>query len=226
MLHGYIPPHRFLHYLSWPQVARLPDRANTVIVLPVGSIEQHGPHLPCAVDTLIAAGVVGKALERLPASVPAFGMAPICYGKSDEHIHFPGTVTIDGDTLLRTVIDVGESVYRSGFRKLLIVNGHGGQPQVMDMAAREMRVRHGDFVIIRTSRGASRMWRASFFREGKRPPCMRATRKPRLSWRWRPTRCTCRTRRGVSSPNFRRRRCPPTAVPPAPGPRATSDPPA
>ncbi|MBP8294694.1 MAG: creatininase family protein [Burkholderiales bacterium] len=148
MLHGYIPPHRFLHYLSWPQVARLPDRANTVIVLPVGSIEQHGPHLPCAVDTLIAAGVVGKALERLPAAVPAFGMAPICYGKSDEHIHFPGTVTIDGDTLLRTVIDVGESVYRSGFRKLLIVNGHGGQPQVMDMAARELRVRHGDFVII------------------------------------------------------------------------------
>ncbi|MEO8137120.1 MAG: creatininase family protein, partial [Betaproteobacteria bacterium] len=95
-----------------------------------------------------AAGVVGKALERLPASVPAFGIAPICYGKSDEHIHFPGTVTIDGDTLLRTVIDVGESIYRAGFRKLLIVNGHGGQPQVMEMAARELRVRHGDYVII------------------------------------------------------------------------------
>ena len=148
MLHGYTPPHRFLHYLTWPEIARLPDRANTVIVLPVGSIEQHGPHLPCAVDTLIAAGVVGKALERLPASVPAFGMSPICYGKSDEHIHFPGTVTIDGDTLLRTVTEVGESVYRAGFRKLLIVNGHGGQPQVMDMAARELRVRHGDFVIV------------------------------------------------------------------------------
>jgi creatinine amidohydrolase len=148
MLHGFTPPQRFLHYLTWPEIARLPDRENTVIVLPVGSIEQHGPHLPCAVDTLIAAGVVGKALERLPADIPAFGMSPICYGKSDEHIHFPGTVTIDGDTLLRTVIDVGESVYRAGFRKLLIVNGHGGQPQVMEMAARELRVRHGDFVII------------------------------------------------------------------------------
>ena len=148
MLHGFTPPHRFLHYLTWPEIARLPDRENTVIVLPVGSIEQHGPHLPCAVDTLIAAGVVGRALERLPASVPAFGMSPICYGKSDEHIHFPGTVTIDGDVLLRTVTAVGESVYRAGFRKLLIVNGHGGQPQVMEMAARELRVRHGDFVII------------------------------------------------------------------------------
>lgn len=148
MLHGFTPPHRYLHYLTWHQIAKLPDKPNTVIVLPVGSIEQHGPHLPCAVDTLIAAGVVGHALGRLPEEVPAFGMSPICYGKSDEHIHFPGTVTIDGDVLMRTVIDIGESVYRAGFRKLLIVNGHGGQPQVMEMAARELRVRHGDYVIV------------------------------------------------------------------------------
>ncbi|MEO8137966.1 MAG: creatininase family protein, partial [Betaproteobacteria bacterium] len=57
MLHGFTPAHRFLHYLTWHEIARLQDRENTVIVLPVGSIEQHGPHLPCAVDTLIAAGV-------------------------------------------------------------------------------------------------------------------------------------------------------------------------
>jgi creatinine amidohydrolase len=148
MLHGFTPPHRYLHYLTWHEIAKLPDKANIPIVLPVGSIEQHGPHLPCAVDTLIAAGVVGHALARLPESVPAFGMQPITYGKSDEHIHFPGTVTIDGDVLMRTVIDVGESIYRAGFRKFLIVNGHGGQPQVMEMAARELRVRHGDYIVI------------------------------------------------------------------------------
>ncbi len=50
--------------------------------------------------------------------------------------------------LLREVIDVGESVYRAGFRKFLIVNGHGGQPQIMEMAARELRVRHGDYVVV------------------------------------------------------------------------------
>lgn len=148
MLHGYCPPERFLSYLTWTQVAQLPDKANTVIVLPAGSTEQHGPHLPCAVDTIIAAGVTGHALARLPASVPAYALAPITYGKSDEHLHFPGTVTLEGTTLLETVTQIGESVYRMGFRKLLIINGHGGQPQVMEMAARELRLRHGDYVVL------------------------------------------------------------------------------
>ena len=148
MLHGYNPPQRFLPYLSWTEIADLPDKANTVIVLPTGATEQHGPHLPCAVDTVIAAGVVGHALARLPDSVPAYAMAPITYGKSEEHLHFPGTVTLTGETLLATMNEIGESVYRAGFRKLLIVNGHGGQPQVMEMSARELRLRHGDFIVV------------------------------------------------------------------------------
>jgi creatinine amidohydrolase len=148
MMHGYIPPHRFLPYLSWTEINALPDRENTVIVLPVGAIEQHGPHLPCAVDSVISAGVMGKALEKLPAEVRAFGLAPITYGKSDEHLHFPGTMTLTGPTLLAMVQEIGESVYRAGFRKLVFANGHGGQPQVLEMAARELRLRHGDFVIV------------------------------------------------------------------------------
>jgi len=148
MLHGYNPPQRYLPYLSWRQIADLPDPANTVIVLPTGATEQHGPHLPCAVDSVIAAGVVGHALARLSDSVPAYAMAPITYGKSEEHLHFPGTMTLSGETLLATMNEIGESVYRAGFRKLLIVNGHGGQPQVMEMAARELRLRHGDFIVV------------------------------------------------------------------------------
>jgi creatinine amidohydrolase len=100
------------------------------------------------VDTVICAGVVGHALARLPQAVPAYALPPITYGKSEEHLHFPGTVTLSGETLLATMIEIGESVYRSGFRKLLIVNGHGGQPQVMEIAARELRLRHGDYIVI------------------------------------------------------------------------------
>lgn len=148
MLHAYNPPSRFLPYLSWTEIAALPDKANTVIVLPTGATEQHGPHLPCAVDTTISAGVVGHALARLPKDIPAYAMAPITYGKSEEHLHFPGTMTLTGETLLATMNEIGESVYRAGFRKLLIVNGHGGQPQVMEISARELRLRHGDFIVV------------------------------------------------------------------------------
>jgi creatinine amidohydrolase len=148
MMHGFIPPERFLPYLSWTEIAALPDKEDTVIVLPVGAIEQHGPHLPCAVDSLISAGVLGRALAKLPAEVRAYGLAPITYGKSDEHLHFPGTMTLTGPTLLAVVTEIGESVYRAGFRKLLLANGHGGQPQVLEMAARELRLRHGDFVVV------------------------------------------------------------------------------
>lgn len=151
MLNGYTPASRFLPYLSWTTIDSLPDKANTVIVLPAGALEQHGPHLPCAVDSIVAAGVVGKAMALLPEDVPAYALPPITYGKSDEHLHFPGTVTLTGELLLNTIIEIGESIYRAGFRKFLIVNAHGGQPQPLEMAARELRLRHGDFVIIARS---------------------------------------------------------------------------
>ena len=151
MLHGYIPANRFLPYLSWTDIDALEDKENTVIVLPVGAIEQHGPHMPCATDSIIAAGFVGKALELLPDNIPAYGLAPITYGKSDEHIHFPGTVTLTGELLLHTIQEIGESIYRAGFRKLLMINAHGGQPQPLEMAARELRLRHGDYMVISRS---------------------------------------------------------------------------
>jgi creatinine amidohydrolase len=148
MLHGPLPPHRFLPYLSWTQIDALTDKAGVVIVLPAGSIEQHGPHLSCAVDAQIAVGVVGEALRRLPASVSAFALPPLVYGKSDEHADFPGTLTLDGATLQAMVEQIGDSIYRAGFRKLLIVNAHGGQPQVMEIAAMALRARHRDFIVV------------------------------------------------------------------------------
>jgi hypothetical protein len=225
MLHGYNPPHRFLPYLSWTEIAALPDKANTVIVLPTGATEQHGPHLPCAVDTVISAGVVGHALARLPDSVPAYAMAPITYGKSEEHLHFPGTVTLSGETLLATMNEVGESVYRAGFRKLLLVNGHGGQPQVMEMAARELRLRHGDFIVCPASPGACRMWPAATCRTARRSlRCMPAMQRPPSCWRWRRRRCAWTAPSPTTRRNFRASCSRPTAGRPAPGAHATSDP--
>lgn len=125
----------------------MPDKENVVLLQPVGAIEQHGPHLPLVVDTAIATAVVGKALEQLDPMIPAYALPPLCYGKSNEHWHFPGTITLTAQTLIAVLMEVGESLYRAGFRKLVLVNGHGGQPQIMDIVARDLHQQHDDFMV-------------------------------------------------------------------------------
>lgn len=147
MLHGSFPPNRFLPYLTSPEIAALPDKANVVVVQPVAAIEQHGPHLPIAVDTVITCGVLGRALARLPEAVACYALPPLCYGKSNEHVGFAGTISLSTRTLLATLLEVAESLYRSGFRKIAFVNGHGGQPQVLELAARDARERHRDLSV-------------------------------------------------------------------------------
>lgn len=148
MLHQYIPEDRFLPYLSWQQIAQLTDKDNTVVILPTGAIEQHGPHLPCAVDSILSTALVGAALAALDRTISAYALPTIQYGKSNEHLHFPGTFSLDYQTLYQTLLAIGEGVYRSGFRKFLLVNAHGGQPQILQMVARELRLRYPDFIVI------------------------------------------------------------------------------
>lgn len=150
MMHGFIPPARYFAYLNWKQVEALPDKENTVLLQPVAAIEQHGPHLPLAVDSAIVLGVLGRALGKLDPTVPCYVLPPLYYGKSNEHIRFPGTITLSAETLLATLAEVADSVARAGFRKLAFVNGHGGQPQVVQIAAREARLRHGDLAVFPT----------------------------------------------------------------------------
>lgn len=146
-MHSFIPPQRFFPYLTWTEIHQMPDRDNVVILQPVGAIEQHGPHLPLIVDAAISVSVLGKALEQLEADVPAYALPPLYYGKSNEHWHFPGTITLSAQTLMDTLMQVGQSIYRAGFRKLALVNGHGGQPQIMEMVARDLHQQHEDFKV-------------------------------------------------------------------------------
>jgi creatinine amidohydrolase len=144
-MHSFIPPARFFPYLTWNEVEEMPDKENVVIIQPVGAIEQHGPHLPLIVDAAIGVGVLGKALAKLDANVPAYALPTLYYGKSNEHWHFPGTITLSTETLSATIIEVGESIYRAGFRKFVLMNSHGGQPQVMQMVARDLHIKYADF---------------------------------------------------------------------------------
>ncbi len=146
-MHSFIPPKRFFPYLSWTEIQAMPDKENVVLIQPVGAIEQHGPHLPLVVDAAIGVAVLGKALEKLDSSIPAYALPTLYYGKSNEHWHFPGTITISAQTLLATLTEVAESVYRAGFRKLVLMNSHGGQPQIMEIAARDLHIKYEDFLV-------------------------------------------------------------------------------
>ncbi len=115
--------------------------ARTVAVLPVAAIEQHGPHLPLSVDATLVDGIVAACLPRLPADLEALFLPTQSVGKSDEHIRFPGTLTLSAQTLISLWTDIGESVARAGVRKLVLLNSHGGQVSAMDIVARELRGR-------------------------------------------------------------------------------------
>ena len=141
-----LPIARDFSALTWTEIAALPNRDRTVLILPIGAIEQHGPHLPLKVDSAIISEILNRALAALDPEIPAYGLPLLPYGKSNEHLGFPGTISLSATTLLATVMEIGESVYRAGFRRLILMNGHGGQPQVLDIAATDLRVKFPDFL--------------------------------------------------------------------------------
>jgi creatinine amidohydrolase len=129
------------------------DMSQVIAILPVAAIEQHGPHLPVEVDTAINRGIVAHAMELLAADMPVTVLPAMPVGKSNEHISYPGTLTLSAETLIRLWTEIGESVARAGVRKLVLFNGHGGQPQIADIVARDLRVRRNMFVVTASTYG-------------------------------------------------------------------------
>ncbi len=138
----WIPPERFLPYFTWPQVDALP-RDRTLLILPTAAIEQHGHHLPLATDTLLNNFLLGHALARLPKDLPVYALAPVCYGKSNEHVGFPGTLSVGRETFTRVLRDIAASLHAAGFKKLVFYNSHGGNHSLLDVMARDLREEFG-----------------------------------------------------------------------------------
>jgi creatinine amidohydrolase len=133
---------RRLAWLTSPEIEAIP-KGDAIVVQPVASVEQHGPHLPCYTDSLVAEELTRRALAAAGEAVNAWTLPVMAYGKSNEHLGYPGTISLSAETLYSTCRDVGRSVARSGFRKLAFVNGHGGQPQLLEMVARDIREETG-----------------------------------------------------------------------------------
>lgn len=140
-----LPPARYWADLTTTDFTQL-DLARTIAVLPVGAVEQHGPHLPLSVDADLVDGIVRAALPHLAADTPVLFLPTLALGYSPEHAAFAGTLTLKADTVLRLWTDVAESVAASGVRKLVLFNAHGGQVSLMDVAARDWRARLGMLV--------------------------------------------------------------------------------
>ena len=134
----WIPDARNFAYLSWKQVDALP-RDSTLLVLPTAAIEQHGHHLPLATDTLINNLLLGRALAILPPDRSVYALPPVHYGKSNEHIGFPGTLSVSAATFMAVLRDIGASVASAGFRRLALYNTHGGNTALVDVMARDLR---------------------------------------------------------------------------------------
>lgn len=119
------------------------DPARTVAVLPLGATEQHGPHLSLSVDTVLVDGVVEAALAQLSPQDPVLVLPTLPVGLSTEHTAFAGTLSLSPQTTLQLWLELAASVARSGVKKLLLFNAHGGHVGLMDVAAREMRGQFG-----------------------------------------------------------------------------------
>lgn len=141
-------PSRFTEFahLSGPAVAALPP--GTLAVLPVGSLEQHGPHLPVATDYLIGKAVAERGARQAAEDCPITLLPALAYTKSNEHAWSPGTVWLSATTLLAVLDDIGRSLATSGVRRLAFVNAHGGNSALLGVALRELRINHGLFTFL------------------------------------------------------------------------------
>lgn len=124
--------------LTTADLGRL-DAERTVALLPVAAVEQHGPHLPLGTDAIINDAIVRTALPRIGADLALVVLPAQTVGLSPEHTSFAGTLSVRDTTLLEAWTDLGRSVARTGLRKLIVFNTHGGQKTLVDLVAMRLR---------------------------------------------------------------------------------------
>jgi creatinine amidohydrolase len=131
-----------LAHLTWPEVEAL-DR-EIVVVIPTGSLEQHGPHLPLFTDTILSTSVA-EAVEKLAPELMLV-TPPVWLGASGHHLAFPGSLSASFGTYIGAVQDIVESLIPHGFRKFYLLNGHGGNTEPNGIALRELKAEYPNCV--------------------------------------------------------------------------------
>jgi creatinine amidohydrolase len=132
-----------LAHATWQEVEAFSRDA--VVLIPAGSLEQHGPHLPLFTDTLLATAVAGAVEQRRPADIL---LTPTLWlGASGHHLKFAGTLSADMETYMGAVASVVESLIPHGFTKFFVLNGHGGNTEPNGVALRKLKARYPNLTL-------------------------------------------------------------------------------
>jgi creatinine amidohydrolase len=113
-----------------------------LLVLPVGATEQHRPHLPVATDRLAVEHIARAAAAEAALQIPVLVAPTLPFGSSHHHILFGGTLSLGTETYYRLLVDLAESLIGSGFRRIFILNGHGGNSELIQLVARDVALKH------------------------------------------------------------------------------------
>ncbi|MDB5522286.1 MAG: hypothetical protein JWM58_49 [Rhizobium sp.] len=122
--------------------AELRAARDSLLILPVGATEQHGPHLPTGTDFLFVETIARKAAAVAAQQIPVLVAPTLPFGCSQHHLPFGGTLSLSTEVYYRTIFDLAESAIISGFRKIFILNGHGGNHEIIQLVARDLALKH------------------------------------------------------------------------------------
>src|SRR5262249_45458883 len=131
---------RLLEELTREEARALAPQA--LVILPVGAVEQHAPHLPIGTDAFAVEYIARAAAAALPGHVPSLVAPTLPFGSSHHHLPFGGTLSLSTETYYRVLRDLAESLIVSGFRRIFILNGHGGNNELIQLVARDLALQH------------------------------------------------------------------------------------
>jgi creatinine amidohydrolase len=133
---------RYLANLRAPDLSGALSK-DSIIVLPLGAIEQHGPHLPMSTDFVVADAAGRAVVEAVGTEVDAWLLPTLPFTKSNEHAWSPGTMWLSATTLMAVLDDIGRSIATTPARRVLFINGHGGNSALVQVMNRELRLKYG-----------------------------------------------------------------------------------
>lgn len=134
--------------MTYSELTETAQQDGSILIVPVGSLEQHGDHLPTATDSILVNAIAHHGAECTPEDIPLVITPPIWTGRSPHHLSFGGTVSLDTNALLEVLQQIADTALENGFDAILLLNGHGGNSSVITDAVSEIGVQHSSVEVL------------------------------------------------------------------------------